>query len=68
MSLAAIIARLCEALDAGDIEYAHELALQLDHRYGGGEWANTCPDCSRRFQWPGDVEAHRWQAHVWRAA
>lgn len=68
MSLAALITRLNEALDSGDYDLATEIALELDSRFGEGEWANECPDCGRRFQWPGDAEAHRLFAHAWRAA
>lgn len=58
MSLGAAIRAALEALDVGDQALATNILLDAleDHPRPLGV---RCPDCRRRFDWPGLLDAHR---------
>lgn len=57
----AVVAAL-EALEVGDVVLAIEILLGALDDYPRPVGVH-CPDCHRRFDWPGLLDEHRQRAH-----
>lgn len=67
MSVTARVTAALEAIEAGDIDLAAAILVDLLEEDAPDFMPHRC-DCGARFRWPGELDAHRFNAHGWRAA